>query len=191
MLVFGERWGRADRCRRARIGVQLQRPAFVATARVGEVVRLATSFQSQGPSAQELLQRLDLERLAQRPVRALSGGEHQRLALAWALAGDPELLILDEPTAGLDPAARRALWDVLLDLSEAGASLLICSHDMQEVEELCTRLAFLKAGRVVAEGSPSELAAHGAHAQPVASTPPGALERAWLALVGEGWEEAP
>jgi len=90
-------------------------------------------------------------------VGALSGGQKQRLALACALVGDPELLFLDEPTTGLDPQARRQLWDLITALKHAGRTIVLTTHYMDEAEILCDRVAIIDHGRVIAQGTPLEL----------------------------------
>ena len=92
-------------------------------------------------------------------VGTLSGGQKQRLALACALVGDPELLFLDEPTTGLDPQARRQLWDLITDLKGAGRTILLTTHYMDEAEILCDRVAIMDHGKVIALGTPHELMA--------------------------------
>src|SRR5690606_13336869 len=92
-------------------------------------------------------------------VRHLSGGQKQRLAVACALVGDPELLFLDEPTTGLDPQSRRQLWDIIHSFREAGRTVMLTTHYMDEAERLCDRIAIVDHGRVIALGTPRELIA--------------------------------
>jgi lipooligosaccharide transport system ATP-binding protein len=106
---------------------------------------------------EELLDFLELRSHANLPVRALSGGFQRRLAIALSLVNRPELLILDEPTTGLDPAVRLALWERVRELRDRGTTVLLTTHYMDEAQRLCDRLAILAAGRVVAEGAPGEL----------------------------------
>ena len=89
----------------------------------------------------------------------LSGGQKQRLAMACALVGDPELLFLDEPTTGLDPQARRHLWDLVDELKQAGRTIILTTHYMEEAERLCDRVAIMDHGRVIALGTPQQLIA--------------------------------
>ncbi len=111
--------------------------------------------------AAELRQRLGIQLQEKRRARvgALSGGQKQRLALACALVGDPELLFLDEPTTGLDPQARRQLWNLITTLKQAGRTILLTTHYMDEAEVLCDRVAIVDHGRVIAEGTPLALMA--------------------------------
>jgi len=106
---------------------------------------------------EELLDFLELRSHARLPVRALSGGFQRRLAIALSLVNRPELLILDEPTTGLDPAVRLALWERIRELRGSGTTVLLTTHYMDEAERLCERLVILAAGRVVADGAPLEL----------------------------------
>jgi ABC-2 type transport system ATP-binding protein len=126
-------------------------------ARVGEVLRLFASFAAHPLDVDALLDRLDLARLAGTAWRRLSGGEQQRLSLALAVVGRPALVFLDEPTAGLDVAARHATWSLIEDLRTAGVSVVLTTHAMDEAEKLADHVVVVAAGRVVAAGSPAEL----------------------------------
>jgi len=142
---------------RERIGVQLQRTSFPETLSVGEILDVFRSFYREPVPRQELLEVVRLrEKVNVRPGQ-LSGGQRQRLALATALAGRPELLILDEPTAGLDPAARRSLHDLLRGLGGDGRTILLTTHYTEEAEKLCDRILMLREGELVADGSPLQL----------------------------------
>ena len=126
-------------------------------ARVREVLSLFASFAAHPLDVDALLDRLDLARLARTPWRRLSGGEQQRLSLALAIVGRPELVFLDEPTAGLDVAARHAAWSLVEELRTAGVSVLLTTHAMDEAERLADHVVVVAAGRVVAAGSPAAL----------------------------------
>lgn len=142
---------------RERIGVQLQHTSFPETLRVGEIVDLFRSFYARPLDRSEVLALAGLDgRVGARPDE-LSGGQRQRLALATALVGRPDLLILDEPTAGLDPGARRSLHDLIRDLRGEGRTILLTTHYTDEAEELCDRVLILRDGELVADGSPLEL----------------------------------
>jgi ABC-2 type transport system ATP-binding protein len=108
-----------------------------------------------------LIERLGLGACGRTPYRRLSGGQRQRLALALAVIGRPELVFLDEPTAGLDPQARRATWELIRELRADGVSVVLTTHFMDEAEELADRVAIIDAGRVIARGSPAELSRGG------------------------------
>jgi ABC-2 type transport system ATP-binding protein len=143
---------------RARVGLMLQDGAGLeprATPR--DLLRLYVAFHDGGPGAEDLIAQVGLGAVAATRVRRLSGGERQRLSLAIALAGDPEVLILDEPTAGMDPEARREAREVIAGLRDAGRSILLTTHDLGDVERLADRIAILHRGRIVADASPDEL----------------------------------
>jgi ABC-2 type transport system ATP-binding protein len=145
----------------ARIGVALQETNLPDKLSTRETLELFRSFYTRGPDEEALLAEVDLQAHANTLVRALSGGERQRLALACALAGDPDLIILDEPTTGLDPEARHRLWDRIEGLARKGRTILITTHFMDEAERLCDRIVVIDRGKAIAQGTPSELiAAH-------------------------------
>jgi ABC-2 type transport system ATP-binding protein len=120
-------------------------------------LQLFGSFYSKGRPAAELLELVGLVEKRGARVEALSGGQRQRLAIACALVGDPELLFLDEPTTGLDPQARRQLWDIVRELARRGRTILLTTHYMEEAERLCDRVAVIDKGQAIALGSPAEL----------------------------------
>lgn len=139
------------------VGVQLQEAELSPRITVREAMRLFASFYEDPADPDELLALLDL--VAQRDVRfsRLSGGQKQRLSIALALVGRPRVAILDELTTGLDPAARRATWDLIERVRDSGVTILLVTHFMDEAERLCDRLVIIDHGRVVAEGTPAEL----------------------------------
>ena len=122
-------------------------------------MRLFRSFYHRGRSVADLLQLVELEGKRTSWVGRLSGGQRQRLALACALAGAPDLLFLDEPTTGLDPQARRQVWDLIEEFKRTGRTILLTTHYMDEAERLCDRVAIMDHGRVIALGTPRELIA--------------------------------
>jgi ABC-2 type transport system ATP-binding protein len=130
----------------------------------------------------ELLKLVELESKRQSWVGKLSGGQKQRLAVACALAGDPDLLFLDEPTTGLDPQSRRQLWDLLGRFRSSGGTILLTTHYMEEAETLCDRVAVVDRGRVIAVGSPKELIA--SLGAPKVVVREGTLEDVFVALTG-------
>ncbi len=144
---------------RQRIGMQLQETQFPDKLTVEEVLRLFRSFYRRGITVEEAIVQAQLEEKRRARVGGLSGGQKQRLAMATALVGDPELLFLDEPTTGLDPQARRHLWDLVERLKEAGRTIILTTHYMEEAERLCERVAIMNHGRVIALGTPKELIA--------------------------------
>ena len=144
---------------RQRIGVQLQETQFPDKLSVEEVLRLFRSFFRHGISVDESIRTAQLEEKRSARVGTLSGGQKQRLAMACALVGAPELLFLDEPTTGLDPQARRHLWDLVDHLKQAGRTIILTTHYMEEAERLCDRVAIMDHGRVLALGTPQQLIA--------------------------------
>ncbi len=158
--VFGRAWGTgADRSLRERFGVQLQETQFSERLTVFETVRLFASFYSKGRRPSEILRSVGLLDSSDARVGQLSGGQRQRLAVACALVGEPELLFLDEPTAGLDPQARVGVWEVVEGLRSSGGTTLLTTHHMEEAARLCDRVAIMDRGRVIACDSPSGLVA--------------------------------
>ncbi len=142
---------------RPRFGVQLQTSSFFELLTVKETLELFHSFYRRRLSVPDLISRLDLEEKQNARVGGLSGGQQQRLALAVALVNDPEVVFLDEPSAGLDPQARRNLWEVILGLKAEGRTVVLTTHYMEEAEFLADRLAIVDHGHVLDEGTPREL----------------------------------
>ena len=142
---------------RSHFGMQLQTSAFFELLTVKETLELFHSLYRKRLSVGDLIERLDLTEKQNARVGGLSGGQQQRLALACALINDPEVVFLDEPSAGLDPQARRTLWDVILGLKSEGRTVVLTTHYMEEAEQLCDRLVIMDHGRFAAEGSPREL----------------------------------
>jgi ABC-2 type transport system ATP-binding protein len=124
-----------------------------------DLLRLYAAFHDGGRRADDVIEQVGLGAAAGTRVRRLSGGERQRLSLAIALVGDPEVLILDEPTAGMDPEARRATRELVAGLRGEGRTILLTTHDLGDVERLADRVAVLHRGRLVADAAPDELAA--------------------------------
>jgi ABC-2 type transport system ATP-binding protein len=142
---------------RARTGVQLQASSYYEYLTLQEILSLLGSFYPRRLPPTELLERVGLEDKARRRVRQLSGGEQQRFALAASLVNNPELVILDEPTTGLDPRSRRDLWELVRQVREAGATVIVTTHYMEEAEEMCDRVAIMDHGQLLACGSPRQL----------------------------------
>src|ERR1051326_1693399 len=157
--VLGLSWGRQNDEIRQRIGISLQETKLSEKLSVLETLTLFRSFYRRGLDPEEAMRRVSLEEKASAWVGKLSGGQKQRLAVACALVGDPDLLFLDEPTTGLDPQARRQLWDIIRDFGKQGRTVLVTTHYMDEAERLCDRVAIVDQGKVIAEGSPRELIA--------------------------------
>jgi len=157
--VLGLRWSSDAPGLRQKLGIQLQETQLAEKLTVFETLRLFRSFFRQGPGAPEAIRLVQLEEKRDARVGALSGGQKQRLALACALVGDPDLLFLDEPTTGLDPQARRQLWDLIEEFKAAGRTILLTTHYMDEAERLCDRVAIMDHGKIIAQGTPRELIA--------------------------------
>lgn len=148
----------ADAARlKPRVGVMLQSGGAPTGARAGEWLRLMASFHARPIPAQVLLDRLGLASASRTPFRRLSGGQQQRLSLAAAVIGRPELVFLDEPTAGLDPQARMATWQLVDELRTAGVGVVLTTHHMEEAERLADHVVIIDHGRVVADGTAGEL----------------------------------
>jgi ABC-2 type transport system ATP-binding protein len=157
--LLGLNWKTGAKQLRQRIGIQLQETQFPDKLTVEEAIRLFRSFYRQGISVDESIRLAQLEEKRKARIGTLSGGQKQRLAMATALVGDPELLFLDEPTTGLDPQARRHLWDLVDGLKSAGRTIILTTHYMDEAERLCDRVAIMDHGKVIALGTPKELIA--------------------------------
>ena len=142
---------------KARVGVQLQASSYYEYLTLQEILSLLGGFYPRRLSPRDLLERVSLGDKARRRVRQLSGGELQRFALAASLVNDPELVVLDEPTTGLDPVSRRDLWDLVGRVRENGATVIVTTHYMEEAEDHCDRVAIINHGRLLDSGSPREL----------------------------------
>jgi ABC-2 type transport system ATP-binding protein len=157
--ILGMEWASDERQLRERIGVSLQETQLSEKLTVFETLRLFRSFYRSGHDAEEVLRSLSLEEKRDARVGKLSGGQKQRLAVACALAGEPDILFLDEPTTGLDPQSRIQLWDVVAQYRSRGGTVLLTTHYMEEAEKLCDRIAIVDHGKRIALGTPPELIA--------------------------------
>lgn len=157
--VLGMRWEHHAAELRQRLGIQLQETQLADKLTVQETLRLFRSFFRRGPDAAAVMALVALEEKRHARVGNLSGGQKQRLALACALVGDPDLLFLDEPTTGLDPQARRQLWELIEQFKQQGRTILLTTHYMDEAERLCDRVAIMDHGKLMALGTPRELIA--------------------------------
>jgi len=155
--VLGEDPERGGRDFKARIGIVLQSSAVYQILSVREIVALFAGYYPRPRPAAEVIELVGLAEKRDARVRTLSGGQLRRLDLALALVGDPELVFLDEPTTGFDPAARRQAWETIRDLRSLGKSILLTTHYMEEAQRLADRVAILRGGEIVGTGSPQEL----------------------------------
>jgi ABC-2 type transport system ATP-binding protein len=142
---------------RDRIGIVLQSSAMYPNLTVAEHVRLFAGYYTAPRDPDEVIRLVGLEEKRDARVKSLSGGQRRRLDLALGLIGDPELLFLDEPTTGFDPAARRAAWETIRSLRALGKTVLLTTHYLDEAEQLADRVAVLREGQIVALGTPAEL----------------------------------
>jgi ABC-2 type transport system ATP-binding protein len=157
--ILGMQWTTHEHELRQRIGIQLQETQLSEKLTVEETVRLFRSFYRRGPAVSDVIAMVQLEEKRTARVGGLSGGQKQRLAMACALVGEPDVLFLDEPTTGLDPQARRQLWDLVEGLKSSGRTVILTTHYMDEAEKLCDRVAIMDHGRIIALGTPRELIA--------------------------------
>jgi ABC-2 type transport system ATP-binding protein len=155
--VLGEDPARADLDWRERIGVVLQSSAMYPNLTVAEHLQLFAGYYGRPRDTDEVIELVGLGEKRGARVRTLSGGQKRRLDLALGLIGDPEVLFLDEPTTGFDPAARRAAWEVIRSLRTLGKTILLTTHYLDEAEQLSDRVAVLREGTIVAIGRPEEL----------------------------------
>jgi ABC-2 type transport system ATP-binding protein len=157
--VLGHDPERRPRDLRQRIGIVLQSTGMYRHITVREALAHWARFYPHPRDVDEVLSLAGLDEKADALARTLSGGQMRRLDFGLALVGDPELIFLDEPTTGFDPAARRAAWDVVRSLQELGKTVLLTTHYLDEAQALCDRVAIIKEGRIVASGPPAELGA--------------------------------
>ncbi len=157
---------------RRRTGVLLQHSGFVADLSVAETLRMWAATVSDARSIEESLAMLDLEDRAGTKMRALSGGEQRRVDLACSLMGRPDVVMLDEPTTGLDPESRRKVWGLIRDLRGEGATVLLTTHYLEEAEALADDLSIMRAGEIVRSGSPAQIVAD--HPSEISFSAPGA-----------------
>ncbi|HEX9248458.1 MAG TPA: ABC transporter ATP-binding protein [Gemmatimonadaceae bacterium] len=155
--VLGRRWESDARDLRELLGIQLQDTQLSEKLTVDETLTLFQSFYREARDVGEVINQVELEEKRNSRVGALSGGQKQRLAVACALVGNPQLLFLDEPTTGLDPVARRQLWDLISKFQAEGKTIVLTTHYMEEAERLCDRVAIVDHGHVIAMGTPHDL----------------------------------
>ncbi len=157
LVLLGVPNGAATTAVRSRLGVQLQTTGLLSQLTVREQIALFGQLFPHSASPDHVLDQVGLRDKSRTATKALSGGQRQRLAVALALVNNPDLVFLDEPTTGLDPQARRALWEVIRDLGRAGKSVLLTTHYMEEAETLCDRVAIVDHGKIIEMDSPQAL----------------------------------
>jgi ABC-2 type transport system ATP-binding protein len=170
------------------IGVQLQANEYFDHLTLADLLTLFSNLFHRSKDPIALLSRVDLEEKAHAKPAALSGGQKQRFSIACALVNEPKVLFLDEPTTGLDPQAKRNLWNLVENLNEAGMTIIITTHNMEEAEHLCDRIAIMDHGKIVAEGTPQSLIMKYAP-EPPETRLHGNLEDVFLKLTGHALRE--
>ncbi|HEY3927666.1 MAG TPA: ABC transporter ATP-binding protein [Candidatus Koribacter sp.] len=155
--ILGHTWKKDSRALREMIGISLQETRLGEKLTVRETVHLFAGFYKQSRPVDQVLEELSLTEKAAARVGKLSGGQKQRLAIAAALVASPKILFLDEPTTGLDPQSRRQVWDIVRRFQQAGGTVLLTTHYMDEAERLCDYISIIDHGKVIAEGTPAEL----------------------------------
>ena len=156
-FVLGKNWAtQADEIRQE-IGISLQETRLSEKLTVLETLTLFRSFYRSGMKPEEAIAKVSLQEKANARIKSLSGGQRQRVAVATALVGNPRLLFLDEPTTGLDPQSRRDLWRIITEFREAGGTVLLTTHYMDEAERLCDKVAIFDRGRILAIDTPQKL----------------------------------
>jgi len=167
---------------RARAGMVLQECGFPRQARVGELIEMWRTYYPRPRPLSDLLEIVELTESRNTQVRRLSGGQRRRLDFALALAGDPDLVFLDEPTTGFDPEARRRCWAAIENLRGLGKTILLTTHYLDEAEQLADRIAILRAGRIELVGTTQEVAARAGLATRISFSTPSALRSGQVAL---------
>jgi ABC-2 type transport system ATP-binding protein len=157
VTILGQNWKDNAHELRESMGISLQETRLSEKLTVLETIELFSGFYRQPRSPVNVLEQMQLAEKADAWVGKLSGGQRQRLAVATALVGNPKILFLDEPTTGLDPQSRRQLWDIIRSFQQAGGTVLLTTHYMDEAERLCDRLAIVDHGQIIAEGTPADL----------------------------------
>jgi ABC-2 type transport system ATP-binding protein len=155
--LLGLTWDENEKELRQRLGIQLQETELATKLTVEETVRLFRSFYERGRTVDDVIHMVQLDEKRSARLGKLSGGQHQRVALACAIVGDPDLLFLDEPTTGLDPQSRRQLWDLITEFKARGRTIMLTTHYMDEAQILCDRVAVVDHGKIIALGTPREL----------------------------------
>ncbi len=170
------------------IGVQLQANEYFDNLSLVELLSLFGALYGRSIDPDDLLGKVNLREKAKAKPGNLSGGQKQRFSIACALVNSPKVLFLDEPTTGLDPQAKRNLWDLVLQLNRSGMTIVLTTHNMEEAESLCHRIAIMDHGKIVAEGTPQNLIMQHAPEPPQAPLH-GNIEDVFLTLTGHELRE--
>jgi len=157
IYFFGEKLEQIGREQKERIGVLLQENNYIERIKVREIIDMFSSFFKKTIPREEILERIVLKEKSDAYIEALSGGQKQRLSIGLALINDPEIVFLDEPTTGLDPQARRNVWELIEDLKEEGKTIFLTTHYMDEAEQLSDFVYIMDQGKIIARGSPRDL----------------------------------
>lgn len=156
--ILGKNWDKNAKELHSVIGLSLQETQFIDKLTTGETMTLFGSFYGLGKDRiEEVLALVNLLEKRKARVSSLSGGQRQRLALGIALLNNPKILLLDEPTTGLDPKSRREIWNILLELKKTGATMILTTHYMEEAQVLCDRIVIMDKGKFLAQGTLTEL----------------------------------
>jgi ABC-2 type transport system ATP-binding protein len=155
--VLGYDPGGAPRALRERIGVVLQQSELVSNLTVRELLRIFAGYYTRRRDVDEVIELVGLAEKTDARIKTLSGGQRRRVDLALALVGDPDLIFLDEPTTGFDPAARRTAWEMIRSLRSLGKTILLTTHYLDEAQQLADRVAVIRSGAIVRLGTPAEL----------------------------------
>jgi ABC-2 type transport system ATP-binding protein len=174
-----------------RVGVMLQEVGLPPSVRVGELARCTADLYPAALDVQGLLERLDLARLERRTIRQLSGGEQRRLAMALALVGRPQVVFLDEPTAGVDADGREVIREIIGELRDEGVAVLLTTHDLNEAERVADEFVVIERGRLRAQGTLDDLRSWGAGQPEIRFRAPAGLDTLSLASHLGGWQQTP
>jgi len=191
ILIMGKTWKGNEKYLRNLIGLSLQETHFIDKLNVWETMRLFGSFFNIGKDrCEEVIRLIALEEKRKAWVVNLSGGQRQRLALGIALLNSPKILLLDEPTTGLDPQARRNLWELIKNIRNEGTTVVITTHYMDEAENLCDSVAIMERGKIIALDSPDNLIDNlvASGFERIKSVKKANLEDVFLHLTGNEWQ---
>ena len=190
VTVLGHSPQKQERAFKERIGIVLQETGIERFLTVAEAIDMFRGYYPHPRARDEIIDLVGLQEKRDTLVRKLSGGQQRRLDVGIGLAGDPDLLFLDEPTTGFDPAARRGAWEMVHNLKDLGKTVFLTTHYMDEAQNLADRVAIIVGGRIVAEGSPAELVGARGNVTRVAFRLPAGAPAPPPAILGDGREVA-